>query len=159
MVVGFDHDEIITDDDIGYVIRKPTTTRDNGAPTGSLMGDTRRIFAFIQDERHLTAQKLHLSVKERVDQLDRQFQREAAGEAAPSKPKPRRGLGRRKRKKEKAEEADSPAKREWKTVKGLLESKRTTLEKLEVSNPLSTPECSPMPSSLTPRTTEKSCNV
>ncbi|GKY99318.1 hypothetical protein MPSEU_000886900 [Mayamaea pseudoterrestris] len=49
-----------------FEIKAPTTSGDNGAPTASLLKDAERVFRLIQDERHLTAEKLYLDVKQRL---------------------------------------------------------------------------------------------
>jgi hypothetical protein len=52
-----------------FTIQPPLTTGDTGQPTSSLLLDTERIFALIEDERHLTARKLYQSVLARLSSL------------------------------------------------------------------------------------------
>jgi hypothetical protein len=66
-----------------FKIHAPTTSGDNGAPTASLLKDAERVFQFMQDERHLTAEKLYLNVKQRLDDWN------AAAIDASSKPRNR----------------------------------------------------------------------
>jgi hypothetical protein len=53
-----------------YQIRPPplTTTSDKGEPSSNILTDTRRIFDLIDDERHLTAHTLLVSVQKRMQE-------------------------------------------------------------------------------------------
>jgi hypothetical protein len=54
-----------------YQIRPPLTTGDKGEPStgeSSILTDTRRIFDLIEDERHLTAHALLVSVQKRLEE-------------------------------------------------------------------------------------------
>jgi len=51
-----------------FEIRPPCTLNDDGEPSASLLNDAKRVFDFIEDERHLTAERLLQSVHERLQQ-------------------------------------------------------------------------------------------
>lgn len=51
-----------------FEIRPPTTTGDKGDPSDSILQDAHRIFALIDDERHLVAHKLYRNVRERLNE-------------------------------------------------------------------------------------------
>ena len=51
-----------------FEIKAPTTSGDDGAPTLSILKDAERVFAFMNDERHLIAEKMYLDVKHRLDE-------------------------------------------------------------------------------------------
>ncbi len=49
-----------------FRITKPTTSKDDGTPSNSCFEDIKRVFRFIEDERHLIAQGLYHNVLERL---------------------------------------------------------------------------------------------
>mmetsp|Transcript_8049 Transcript_8049/g.11680 ORF Transcript_8049/g.11680 Transcript_8049/m.11680 type:complete len:877 (-) Transcript_8049:46-2676(-) len=49
-----------------FTIKFPSTTKDNGSPSYDLMNDCNRVFALIDDERHITAQQLYTSIQKRM---------------------------------------------------------------------------------------------
>ena len=53
-----------------FHIRPPSTTNDNGNPTDSLTNDIHRVFALIDDERHLTALRLLDDLCTRLDDFE-----------------------------------------------------------------------------------------
>eukprot|EP00521_Asterionellopsis_glacialis_P009443 CAMPEP_0195287422 /NCGR_PEP_ID=MMETSP0707-20130614/4487_1 /TAXON_ID=33640 /ORGANISM="Asterionellopsis glacialis, Strain CCMP134" /LENGTH=1087 /DNA_ID=CAMNT_0040347175 /DNA_START=103 /DNA_END=3366 /DNA_ORIENTATION=- len=69
-----------------YAIQPPTTQDDDGKPSSSLLKDVERILALVQDERHLIAHKLSLSVQTRFDQQQQQQQQQHEGKTPPSTP-------------------------------------------------------------------------
>lgn len=50
-----------------YSIQYPSTTQDDGSPSDDPLHDCRRVLLLIEDERHLTAQKLYSSVTVRLE--------------------------------------------------------------------------------------------
>mmetsp|Transcript_6128 Transcript_6128/g.12285 ORF Transcript_6128/g.12285 Transcript_6128/m.12285 type:complete len:951 (+) Transcript_6128:32-2884(+) len=58
-----------------FTIKAPLTSTDPGQPTDNIFDDARRIFAFIEDERHLTALELHKSVMSRIMAWDKAHKR------------------------------------------------------------------------------------
>ena len=50
-----------------FKIRPPLTTGDKGAPSKSIWKDAERVFALIEDERHLVAHELFKNVKSRLE--------------------------------------------------------------------------------------------
>lgn len=110
-----------------FSINPPCTAGDAGLPSDSLSNDVSRVFHLIEDERHLTAHALLLSVQTRIAEWDR-TQVEAT--ATDHKNKKQKKLN----KKEKAhlaahekKESDRIAK-----LKDTLKSKEAVLVKLEV---------------------------
>lgn len=129
-------------DDIGYVIRSPTTTRDDGAPSPSLLKDCRRVFALSEDERHLIAHKLLKSVQERLaaessSSLSTTTTPTSANSTSAVSPQRRMGNGRRNQKVSDSSTALSAAatakKKELREVQKILRKKKDYLDKLEVS--------------------------
>lgn len=55
-----------------FQIRPPETAGDKGEPSKSILKDTERIFALIEDERHLVAHRLYENVKRRIQQIEGQ---------------------------------------------------------------------------------------
>lgn len=55
-----------------FSIRPPVTAGDKGDPSESILKDTERIFALIEDERHLVAHRLYENVIRRIQQLEDQ---------------------------------------------------------------------------------------
>ena len=55
-----------------FSIQPPETAGDKGEPSKSILKDTERIFAFIEDERHLVAHRLYENVKRRIQQIEDQ---------------------------------------------------------------------------------------
>jgi len=49
-----------------FEILPPTTSGDDGTPSSSIVGDVNRVFRFIDDERHLVAHKLFLTIRQRL---------------------------------------------------------------------------------------------
>ena len=50
-----------------FSIKAPLTSQyTDGAPTESILQDAKRVFDFVEDERHLTAHELYKSVKGRI---------------------------------------------------------------------------------------------
>lgn len=47
-------------------IKAPTTTNDSGDPTDSCLFDAKRVLRLIEDERYLSAQSLHQSIRDRI---------------------------------------------------------------------------------------------
>ena len=50
-----------------YSIEFPSTAKDDGSPSDDALHDCRRVLLLIEDERHLTAQKLYSSVTTRLE--------------------------------------------------------------------------------------------
>jgi hypothetical protein len=50
-----------------YSIQFPSTTKDDGSPSEDALHDCRRVLLLVEDERHLTAQKLYSSVILRLE--------------------------------------------------------------------------------------------
>ena len=93
------------------------TIGDDGSPSDSCLNDAKRIFKLIIDERHLCAHDLYVDLKERLEQpVDH--------------PSPKRKL--------KFLKSSSPRKRrkDAEAAKALLESKKETIKKLQVSSKL-----------------------
>lgn len=49
-----------------YVIKRPTTTHDDGSPSDSIKKDCERICEFVHDERHIVAYKLYQDILRRL---------------------------------------------------------------------------------------------
>ena len=47
-------------------IKRPTTTHDNGDPTDNCLFDAKRVLRLIEDERYLSAETLHQSIRDRI---------------------------------------------------------------------------------------------
>ena len=47
-------------------IKPPTTTNDTGDPTDCCLFDAKRVLRLIEDERYLSAQSLHQSIRDRI---------------------------------------------------------------------------------------------
>lgn len=103
----------------GYTIKFPSTTRDDGSPSDDILHDCRRILLFIDDERHLIAQKLYASVTARL-------QEHPGRNPKPLKFHPGNVLKRKKLKKV----ADSQGE-DYITILEYLEAHRETLETME----------------------------
>lgn len=105
--------------DRGYEIKYPSTTHDDGSPSDDILNDCRRIFNFIEDERHLTAQKLHVSVMERMV--------EHPGHPAHASPGKASLLKRKKMMKQQKHDD-----KDFHVIKDYLDARRETLDVLEV---------------------------
>jgi hypothetical protein len=57
-----------------FHIRPPSTTNDNGLPSDSIGNDIKRLFALIDDERHITAYKLLSSIRNRIVAFETKYQ-------------------------------------------------------------------------------------
>ena len=102
--------------DKGFTIKYPSTTHDDGSPSGDILNDCQRILRFIEDERHLAAQKLHTSITERLN--------EHPGKNRPNST----NLFKRKKLKKIAD----AQKEEYDAISQFLEARRDTFETLEV---------------------------
>jgi hypothetical protein len=56
-----------------FVISKPTTVNDVGSPSENIVSDVHRIVALIQDERHMIAEELLASVKQRMADYEKEI--------------------------------------------------------------------------------------
>jgi hypothetical protein len=56
-----------------FTIRPPCTLNDDGKPSDSIYNDVLRIFKFIDDERHLTAHDILLSVEKRITSWETKY--------------------------------------------------------------------------------------
>lgn len=104
---------------IGYVIRQPTTTEDDGTPSTFLKHDVDRVLRLAHDERHLTAHKLLEDVKERFKKPP----------AATTKTSPRKGFVKRK---PKVTAAMLAAEQDYNGAKELFEKNKAAIEKMVV---------------------------
>jgi hypothetical protein len=103
----------------GYRIKYPSTTNDLGAPSDDMYNDCHRILDLIDDERHLLAEKMYISVKTRlIDHPGR-----------PGHPTKQGGLLKRKKIKKAAEAQEG----DYDKIVAFLERHKETLETLEVS--------------------------
>mmetsp|Transcript_17862 Transcript_17862/g.41826 ORF Transcript_17862/g.41826 Transcript_17862/m.41826 type:complete len:948 (+) Transcript_17862:275-3118(+) len=113
-----------------FVITAPLTSGDLGEPSSSVKKDTKRVFDFITDERHLTAEDLLKSVNERIDTWQTEQDRQEAEKAA--SPRSRGSFNRlrssRKLREKEAEEALVNS--EYEQAKALLEQNEAKLEVL-----------------------------
>lgn len=107
-----------------FVVKPPGTVSDDGAPSQSVYKDATRVFAFIEDERHLTAQTLLHSVQERYNAWD---ERRRAHHHHPNL------FHHGKKHKEKVQAREKEAQEMEKTQK-LLASKKAVIEILEVGS-------------------------
>jgi hypothetical protein len=105
-----------------FTIRPPTTLKDDGRPSTELRRDVQRVFALIEDERHLTAETLLTSVRQRLAEWERM------GKKSPRK---KTQLFTSKRDKER-EQSREKKNLEMKELKALLESRSSEITKLEV---------------------------
>jgi hypothetical protein len=110
-----------------YKIQPPCTIGDDGAPSDSLAKDTDRVFALIEDERHLTAGNLLMSVQQRIAERESLLLSQIASPKTTKK-----GMFNNKKEKEVAEVREKEA-AEIQQLKDFLQSKHAVLTKLEVS--------------------------
>lgn len=103
-----------------FSIRPPETAGDKGEPSKSIVKDTERIFALIEDERHLVAHRLYENVKRRIQQFEDQN---------PAKKKSRAKMKTFLRKESSALNKDLE---ELLLAKSILKENELKLEKLEV---------------------------
>jgi len=106
-----------------FAIRPPCTSGDKGEPSASVLKDAHRVLALIEDERHLTAQKLYHDVKRRIEQCETPSVRETS-------PKRKHRLNLHRRKQPSPEELSKE--KDVRDAKKLVESKEPELDKLEV---------------------------
>ena len=107
-----------------FAIRPPCTTGDKGEPSPSVLNDAHRVFALLEDERHLTAQKLYHDIKRRIEQWETPSVKEAS-------PKRKHRLHVHRRKQPSPEEVQRA--KDMKDAKNLLELREAELNTLEVS--------------------------
>ncbi len=106
---------------LAYTIRPPLTAGDRGEPSKSILKDVERIFALIEDERHLIAHRLYESVQRRIRQIEDQL---------PVKKKSRKFKGLLK----KENAALTKEQEELQLAKNILKEKESELHKLEVGS-------------------------
>lgn len=115
-----------------FEIHPPGTLDDDGTPSESLRRDAERVFALIRDERHLSAEQLLVSVRERLaaeTALDEESERSKG--STNSKKKRMHFFHTKKDREEAAAEAKRAEKlEELAQVRKLLESERAALDKL-----------------------------
>lgn len=111
-----------------FTIKPPCTNGDYGAPSPHVLKDAKRVFEFIEDERHLTAQTLLHDIQRRIKEADKSISAE----------KSKRHLGRRKG----IVAANGVERKELEEVKALLHSKKDVITKLEVRLDDKSPACS-----------------
>jgi len=99
-----------------YIIKHPSTTYDDGLPSDDLLHDCHRILDMIEDERHIMAQELHSSVKERII-------KNAPKPSSPAK----HGLLRRRKQKQTADKEEE----KFKSIVEFLAIQKDKLEDLE----------------------------
>lgn len=120
-----------------FTIKAPLTTGDKGEPSDSILKDAKRVFDFIEDERHLTALDLYKSVKSRVETWDRAHKRKIHKKA--HKPNARSFLGvGGGRAAKRLEAATTPEDREFSDAKAFLQVRHQKIIKLEVGRRLLT---------------------
>jgi hypothetical protein len=107
-----------------YSIRPPMTSGDKGIATSCLFKDVERVFNFIQDERHLVAHDLYLSVASRIKDFH-----EKQRDDDKAKKQKNRGLFRPKAEQEAHHKKEEDARK----AKELLESNKQAIDTLEVS--------------------------
>jgi hypothetical protein len=115
-----------------FHIRPACTIGDDGSPTSSVLRDIQRVLHFIDDERHLTAQKLLQSVQSRLVA----FEQSTVSTKQARKPSIKTGKGAflfNKKEKTAVLEASNQENLEMEQVKDLLQSKHAVFDKLEVS--------------------------
>ena len=100
-----------------FKLSKPTTSDDAGTPSSSCFEDAKRVFRFIEDERHLIAQGLYHDVLRRLREWSLQA-------SLPS----RKSLLLRKSKKERTEQAN-----DMRAAQDLIDNKQAVLDDLDVS--------------------------
>lgn len=110
-----------------FTITAPLTTGDKGQPSASIALDVKRVWDLIQDERHLVADSLYQSVKERVDAWQSKQQQHDQQHLRHHK------RGMRRVKKHHPSKVDSEADKEMKETIHLLQERKDIIEKLEVS--------------------------
>lgn len=115
-----------------FHIRPACTIGDDGSPTPSVLRDAQRVLHFIDDERHLTAQKLLQSVQSRVTAYEQSTIVATQGQKPPIKAG-KGGFLFNKKEKAAALEAANEENLEMEQVKDLLRSKHAVFVKLEVS--------------------------
>ena len=111
-----------------FSIKAPLTSQyTDGAPTESILQDAKRVFDFIEDERHLTAYELYKSVKNRIETWDRAHKQKHQ----------RPGHGKRtffggKSKKTQPNANTTPEDQEYSNAKAFLQARNAQIVKLEV---------------------------
>ena len=106
-----------------YSIQYPSTTQDDGSPSDDPLHDCRRVLLLIEDERHLTAQKLYSSVIVRLEN-------HPGGNPEQLKSLRRQGVLKRRQMKKLTAFQDE----EYLALRQFLESHCQTLSTLEVSD-------------------------
>lgn len=101
-----------------FEILKPSTSEDDGSPTGECYRDMERVFRLIEDERHLIAMEVYQSVLARLHDAEEEEQTKAKRRFTKTTIIPRQKSGKEK---------DLAAAQE------LINSRSEELEKLEVS--------------------------
>jgi hypothetical protein len=97
-------------------IKKPSTSDDNGTPSTSCVADIKRVFRFIEDERHLIANGLYQDVLNRIRN-------------GPALPTSRNKLRLRKSKSFKDREGQN---KDIQEAEAIIASKKDVLENLNV---------------------------
>lgn len=114
-----------------FIIHPPMTAGDKGVPTKSLTQDAERVFAFIEDERHLIAHELYTSVRQRIQEWEEKRREDEQAK----KQKPRGLLFRHRQYAAHAKEAEEKEKKQQDDVleaKTMLDDKKDVIDKLEV---------------------------
>lgn len=120
----------------GFTIRPPCTLHDaKGEPTDDLYEDVKRVFDFIDDERHLTAHRLWNSVQKRIQERQQEMTQQQQQQQSVSSKRKAGGIfshsQHRRTTKDKAvhfEKLDH----EMQKINDLLDKQKNTIEKLQV---------------------------
>jgi hypothetical protein len=122
-----------------FPIRPPCTIGDDGSPTLSILLDVQRVFNFIDDERHLTAQNLLHTVQSRMVEYEQNEHHTTLPQnGVKQQRKPHMVLFHKRQEKVKPLENEpiDQEKLEMQKVKDMLISKHAVVEKLEVRSPI-----------------------
>ena len=120
-----------------FSIKAPVTSHYlDGSPSDSILQDAKRVFDFIQDERHLTAHELYKTVTSRMETWDKaQKQQQRASQRGGGNNK-RGFFGNRNNKKADAAAATATTAAqdaEYAKAKAFLQARQAQIVKLEVS--------------------------
>jgi hypothetical protein len=131
----------------GFTIRPPCTLHDaTGEPSNDLYADVKRVFDFIDDERHLTAHRLWCSVQQRLQEAEHRYQQQQQKQQLSASSSLNRKIGvgigsifshsqnlhRKKKERRGASVHFENLYHDIQKIKELLERKKNLIDKLEV---------------------------
>jgi hypothetical protein len=113
-------------------IKRPTTIHDNGDPTDNCLFDAKRVLRLIEDERYLSAEALHQSIRDRIQKEPDDGANNFDNDASKTSSKKLKSLTRRKRTSFKRQKNSKKAFDERKAMAlQLLEENEAIVKKME----------------------------